>query len=881
MATAVGLLIVLVASAITALAERGSGLDQQGPDRTAPSSQPGSDNLPPESTSLPAGRASSTALPVDTTQPTLPAAVRRRAANAYARLPLAFVPNAGQTDKRVRYYAQGAGYGLYFTDREAVLALQRGERGEALHLRFLGADPNPRLIATNRRTGRVNYLTGSERHTDLPTYGRLVYRELWPGIDMVFRGRGGRLTYEFRLRPGAGASDIRLAYRGAEGLSLGAGGALRVGTPLGTIRDAPPQSFQRIDGRRVPVDSRYALTGNSYGLRVGDHRPDKPLIIDPSLAYSTYLGGSSNEGGIRIAVDSAGAAYVTGSTISADFPTTAGAFDAGYNGGDGDAFVTKLHPAGSDLAYSTYLGGSDIDVGADIAVDAAGAAYVAGYTQSGNFPTTAGAFDTTFNGRGDAFVTKLNPAGSGLAYSTYLGGSDGDSGGVIAVDSAGAIDVIGDTGSADFPTTAGAFDTGYNGGGGDAFVTKLNPAGSDLAYSTYLGGSDIDVGWSIAVDSAGTRYVTGYTNSADFPTTAGAFDTSFNGGGIFGDAFVTKLNPGGSDLAYSTYLGGSDDDIGRGIAIDSAGAAYLTGDTESGDFPATAGAFDTSFNDTGRYFVGDAFVTKLNPAGSGLAYSTYLGGSSPEEGGFEIAVDSGGAAYVTGTTFSTNFPTTAGAFDTSFNGGFENGGTDAFVTKLNPAGSGLAYSTYLGGSDEDIGQGIAIDSAGAAYVTGYISSTDFPTTAGAFDTSFNGGFDDAFVTKLIPPPPTSTPRCKVTNGGRITAENGDVATFGGDARSDAAGHVQGQEQYRDHGPAEPQGVRSIRIQVLICNQARTQATILGQATIDGSGMHAYEIEVQDLGDPGKGVDTYRIALDTGYDSGLQTLAGGDVQIDKP
>ena len=305
------------------------------------------------------------------------------------------------------------------------------------------------------------------------------------------------------------------------------------------------------------------------------------------------------------------------------------------------------------------------------------------------------------------------------------------------------------------------------------------------------------------------------------------------------------------------------------------------GTPNRGTSPRPRGRSTRASTTPARYFVGDAFVTKLNPAGSGLAYSTYLGGSSPEEGGFEIAVDSGGAAYVTGTTFSTNFPTTAGAFDTSFNGGFENGGTDAFVTKLNPAGSGLAYSTYLGGSDEDIGQGIAIDSAGAAYVTGYISSTDFPTTAGAFDTSFNGGFDDAFVTKLIPPPPTSTPRCKVTNGGRITAENGDVATFGGDARSDAAGHVQGQEQYRDHGPAEPQGVRSIRIQVLICNQARTQATILGQATIDGSGMHAYEIEVQDLGDPGKGVDTYRIALDTGYDSGLQTLAGGDVQIDKP
>jgi hypothetical protein len=395
------------------------------------------------------------------------------------------------------------------------------------------------------------------------------------------------------------------------------------------------------------------------------------------------------------------------------------------------------------------------------------------------------------------------------------------------------------------------------------FVTKLNPAGSDLAYSTYLGGSGRDEGLAVAVDAAGAAYATG-TAGIDFPTTAGAFDTSADGG----DVFVTKLNPAGSGLAYSTSLGGSFGDSGYGIAVDSAGAAYVTGYTISRDFPTTARAFDTSFN--GGEF--DAFVTKLNPAGSRLAYSTYLGGSSSDlEVGRGVAVDPAGAAYVTGRTFSTDFPTTAGAFDT-----VANGGVDAFVTTLNPAGSGLGYSTYLGGSGWDESEGIAVDSAGAAYVTGYTLSTDFPTTAGAFDSSA-GGFD-AFVTKLAVPRPAP---CSVTQGGRITAANGDKATFGGSARSDAAGNVKGQEHYRDHGPAQPQSVNSIRILAVTCNTARTRATILGEATIDGSGPHAFTIDVQDLGEPGKGNDTYRIVLDTGYDSGVQPLEGGNVQIQKP
>jgi hypothetical protein len=798
----------------------------------------------------------------------VPAEARQRAANAHAKLPLAFVPNAGQTAERVRYHAQGAGYGLYFTDEKAVLALHKGDRGHALELRFLGANPNAEIEASDRTSGRVNYLTGSEHHTNLPTYGRLIYRDLWPEIDMVFAGGVGELSYEFRLRPGAEVSDIRLAYAGAHDVSLDAGGALLIDTPLGTLRDAAPQSFQRIDGRRVPVDSRYALAGRSYGFAVGDHDRGKPLLIDPSLSYSTFLGGSDVDGTTDIAVDSAGAAYVSGLTGSTDFPTTAGAFDTTANG-DSDAFVTKLDPTGSGLAYSTYLGGTSAEAGQGIAVDATGAAYVAGATTSRDFPTTAGAFDTSYNGGGfDAFVAKLNPAGTDLTYSTYLGGSSIEVGVGIAVDSAGGAYVTGSTTSTDFPTTEGAFDTSFS-GREDAFVSKLNPAGSDLAYSTFLGGSSFDGGVGIAVDSAGAAYVTGGSHSADFPTTAGAIDTSFNG--VAQDVFVTKLNPAGSGLAYSTYLGGSSIDQGLDIAVDATRAAYVTGQTFSSDFPTTAGAIDTSFNGVEQ----DVFVTKLNPAGSGLAYSTYLGGPSIDLG-LDIAVDSAGGAYLTGLTGSTDFPTTVGAFDISFN----RGDADAFVSKLNPPGSELAYSSYLGGSSFDGGQGIAVDPAGAAYVTGGTRSADFPTTAGAIDVSLDGDVD-AFVIKITFGAPASTPRCAVTIGGRIVADNGDRATFGGRARSDDVGSVNGHERYRDHGPAEPHRVKSIRILALTCNQAGTRATISGEATIDRSGAHAFTIEVQDLGEPGKGTDAYRILLDTGYDSGVQTLEGGNVRINTP
>jgi hypothetical protein len=480
----------------------------------------------------------------------------------------------------------------------------------------------------------------------------------------------------------------------------------------------------------------YQMMGQSYGFVLPEgYDPTYPLVIDPELVYSTFLGGSSMEDGYAIAVDGTGSAYVTAHTVSSDFPTTAGAFDTSYNGGMyGDVFVAKLNAAGMGLVYATFLGGSDSDIGEAIAVDGVGSAYVTGYTYSSDFPTTAEAFNTNHNGYEDAFVVKLNATGTGLVYATFLGGSGWDYGHAIAVDGADSAYVMGRTASSDFPTTEGAFDTSYNGGYWDTFVVKLNATGTGLSYATFLGGSG---GEAIAVDGAGSAYVTGFTESSDFPTTEGAFDTSYNGGDL--DTFVVKLNAAGTGLSYATFLGGSGGDVGEGIAVDGVGSAYVTGCTSSSDFPTTPGAFDTNYSSH------DAFVVKLNAAGTGLAYSTFLGGGDRDSGG-AIAVDGAGSAYVTGHTHSPDFPTTAGAFDTSYNGN-----SDPFVVKVNAAGTGLAYATFLGGSSGDIGHGIAVDGAGSAYVTGGTSSSDFPTTAGAFDTNYNGG--DAFVTKLALPLP--------------------------------------------------------------------------------------------------------------------------------
>ena len=681
-----------------------------------------------------------------TTDRTLSAdrAAGQTAVTAYRALPLAFMRNAGQLDRRVRYSAEAGSMSVFLTRRALILSLAGKNDGVALRLGFLGTNSSSTIAGAGRNPGRVSYLIGNDPsrwQRNLPTYQEVVYRGLWPGVDLAVRGRGGQLKYEFRLAPQADPARIRLRYRGQQRLSLDGAGALRVETALGVLHDGRPLSYQPVAGRRVAVESRFALgQGGAYGLALGEYDRRRPLVIDPGLRYSTYLGGEIEEHASAITVDKFGHAYVTGTTSSSDFPTTAGAFDRKYNGRDleSDIFVAKLNEAGSRLAYATYLGGRLEDRSSAIAIDKVGRAYITGETGSRNFPTTAGAFDRSYNGGdSDAFVVRLSVDGSRLAYSTYIGGTYFDGGHGIAVGGSRNAYVTGSTGSPKFPTTADAFDRRNN--GGDAFVTRLNAAGSALVYSTFLGGSGGASGAGIAVDRAGGVYVTGGTSSADFPTTAGAFDRSYNGGG---DAFVTKLITAGSALAYSTYLGGSGLDGGNAIAVSGPGSAYLTGVTWSRNFPTTRHAFDRSHNGESD----DAFVTKVSATGAALAYSSYLGGSG-DDAGYAIAVGGAGSAYVTGSTHSRRFPATRGAFDRAYNGGVGDMSGDAFLAKVNTAGSALAYSTYLGGYDTDAGAGIAFDGS-SAYLAGDTRSSNFPVTTRALDRRFDHGPGDAFVTKF-------------------------------------------------------------------------------------------------------------------------------------
>jgi hypothetical protein len=583
--------------------------------------------------------------------------------------------------------------------------------------------------------GKANYFIGNDPakwRTDIPTYARVGYQDLYPGIDLVYYGNQRQLEYDFVVRPGADPARIVLGFEGADRLEVDTQGDLVLHTAAGAIRQRKPVIYQEAAGRRMEIAGGYALKdGRRVGFEVAAYDPDRPLVIDPVLVYSTYFGGSSgSELGFGIVADSLGNAYVTGFTNSTDLPTTRGAFRT-VSDGSGDIFVAKLDPTGSALVYSTYLGGSSFDEASDIATDAVGNVYVTGKTFSTNFPTTPGAFQSARGSFVDAFVTKLNATGSALVYSTYLGGTATDEGHGIAADNLGNAYVTGVTVSADFPTTSRAFQPAF-GGVADTFVTKLDPSGS-VTYSTYLGGSSNDGGSRIAVDSLGNAYVTGLTSSTDFPTTATAFQTAASDQ----DAFVTKLNSTGTALVYSTYIGGIR--TAADIAVDTIGSAYVTGDTDS-TIRTTAEAFQTA--PSGGF---DAFAMKLNSGGSALIYSTYIGGSGSDEG-HSIAVDALGNAYVTGDTDSMDFPTTPDGFQTLA------GGVDAFVTKLDPTGSALRYSTYLGGSQGDHGFGIAVDDLGNVYLTGETRSTDFPVTPGAFQTSGDDLRGDAFVAKIAAAP---------------------------------------------------------------------------------------------------------------------------------
>jgi hypothetical protein len=556
-----------------------------------------------------------------------------RVRQLYGRLPLSFELNQGQSDRRVKFLSRGQGYALFLTATEAVLSLRTSDNAQehphstrkrsftlrlqkrpaasqhcsVLRIKLEHANRNPQMSGVDQLTGRSNYFIRDNPknwHTAIPTFGRVKYSDIYPGVDLVYHGSQQQLEYDFVLAPESDPNRIDLRFVGAKGLRVDRDGNLVVQMTGGWVIEHAPAIYQEIGGARRLVAGGYVLKSQGgVGFKLATYDHHNPVTIDPSLAYSTYLGGSNSDDGIGIAMDQSGNAYVTGDTTSSDFPTTAGALQTTLRGLS-DAFVTKLDSTGSALVYSTYLGGSSSDEQGDgIAVDASGNAYVTGFTLSSDFPTTPGALQTTLQGFSDAFVTKLNSTGSALVYSTYLGGSDSDGGFGIAVDSLGNAYITGSTESFDFPTTAGALQTTF-GGNGDAFVSKLNSVGS-LVYSSYLGGSNIDNGEGVAVDSFGNAYVTGETLSSDFPTTVGSLQTALRGGD---DAFVTKLNSTGSALVYSTYLGGNSLDGGIGIAVDSPGNAYITGFTESIDFPTTPGALQTTFGRSPDH----AFVSKIS-----------------------------------------------------------------------------------------------------------------------------------------------------------------------------------------------------------------------------------------------------------------------------
>jgi hypothetical protein len=715
-----------------------------------------------------------------------------RLAENYGKLPLNFEANEEQTDPSVKFLSRGYGYTLFLTSDEAVLNLQRetalldsdhqttmlrtsaavrpDDAGAAvLRMKLVGASLTARISASDEQAGKSNYFRGNDPgkwRTNVPNFAKVRYRNIYRGIDLVYYGNQQQLEYDFVVAPGADARAITLelttdsSQRLAAPLSIAKNGDLLVPVEGSEIRFHRPTVYQ---GERSAL--QHTLGGSSkaiatqdlvaahwvlksptqVGFEVGVYDRTRPLIIDPALSYSTYLGGTKSNTGYNIALDSAGNAYVTGSTFSTDFPTKKPYQKA--NAGKSDAFVAKINSTGTALVYSTYLGGSGVDFAFGIAVDASGDAYVAGTTGSANFPVTAGAFQTKcgggcLQGTPDGFISKLNPAGSALLYSTFLGGSGDDRLFALAVDSAGDAFVTGKTKSSDFPTTSGAFQTVQQ-GIINVFVSELNPAGSALVYSTYLGGSSTDQANALAVTSNGNAYVSGSTNSTNFPTTSGAFQTTLRGAV---NAFVTGVNPTGSGLVYSTYLGGSATDVAWGLKVDSSGNAYVAGQTISADFPATSGAFQTTC--PAACAKNSAFVTKVNPTGSALVFSTFLGGTGEQEA-FALALDPSGQAYVTGRSNASDYPTTPGAFLTSNAGSF-----DAIVTVLDPGGSALLYSTYLGGSKSDNGLGITATAGHRIYLTGRTYSPDFPITPGALEPACNTcgpkGNDAAFVAKLVP-----------------------------------------------------------------------------------------------------------------------------------
>ncbi|MGA9509717.1 MAG: SBBP repeat-containing protein [Candidatus Sulfotelmatobacter sp.] len=701
-------------------------------------------------------------------------------AAAYGKLPMTFEANQGQTSAKARFIARGQGYSALLTAGGMLLRLRPGRVAPAeasrtvseahgqspnmlLQFSLLGATQNPFVVGEDPQPGRVNYFFGKDPKrwlTNVPTYGRVRYKNVYPGIDLIYYGNRQQLEYDFEISGGSNPNLIQFEIEGANGIQLDSDGNLTLKVSGGELKFQSPVVYQQSNGMRLPVGGGYVVKDSTHiGFHIASYDVSKPLVIDPVLVYSTYLGGSGTEYPTGIAVDTGGSVYVGGYTDSADFESTT----FGSPGASVDhVFVAKLDPTGSNLVYADYLGGENADEGLALALDSTNDVYVAGTTASTEFPMVT-PYQGTIPGANSAFLSEISPDGSSLLHSTYLGGSADEVVSGLAVDSTGSSLVAGYTTSTDFPV-ANAYQAAASanvGGvyGNYGFLTKFTPGGTSLAYSTYLAGSSNVIlncvnevpCWpqpssyitGLAIDSAGNAYVVGNTNTYDFPITSGAYlgTNRIQSDGEVG--FVSKFSSSGN-LQYSTYFyeaSGAVTDLAA-IAVDGSGAAYITGMALSdGTFPLTS----TTICDPAVYAqqCNYGFVSKFDPTGSTLSYSTYLGPNNYAQPA-ALQIDAYNDAYVVATTWSNSFSLVNPIEGyTNVNNGYE-----VLVVEIDPTATSELWATYLDGSQDSYAAGLALDSNGNAFVLGTTDSTDLPTTQSGSQTVYGGGNLDAFVMKI-------------------------------------------------------------------------------------------------------------------------------------
>ncbi len=654
--------------------------------------------------------------------------------------PVAFTENYGQWDAGTLFKAEAGNVTFYFGGGEVSYLFVRdtdeviyNERIAADHsapveyrkeyqlikARFIDANHNPEVIAEDRLPHYTNYFYGNDPanwQTYVPSYSTITYKDVWPGIDVKYYGNGKSMKYDFVISPGADIDRIKIRYEGVSELAIANTGELQAQTKFGLVYENIPEIYQETVDGKSPLSGYYRLIEPGvFGFEIENYDASKTLVIDPELVFSTYLSGSSDDRGCAVSHDDSGNIYVCGEAYSSDFPTV-DPYDDSMNGVD--TFISKFSPTGS-LTYSTFLGGSNNDYPSEISVDDSGNIYVSGYTYSSDFPT-ANAYSSSNSGSYDSFITKMSPAGDSLMYSTYFGGSADENYNYHAIDNSGKVYLLGQTTSSDLPTANAYCDSLSHSGIRDVFIARFSSSGNSLEYCTYLGGTDHDYPLAIAADNSGNAYITGYTDSDDFPM-VNAYDDSY---GDNYDGFVAKLSIDSQALLFSTYLGGTGNDYGRDIDIDNSGNIYITGNTTSTDFPICS-AYNSSHN--GSH---DVFLSKMTPGGDSLHYSTFLGGSGADEA-YGLVVNESGYAYISGNTNSSDFPT-VDAYDDNVNGNY-----DIFISVFSPDASYLDFSSYFGGTYREYVKDIDVDNSGNTYITGYTTSDDFPMY-NAYDSTFSG-----------------------------------------------------------------------------------------------------------------------------------------------